>query len=80
MDDLSIFSGYGLLWGYELYKLVGPAGLIFIVAPLLGLWWHYTFAEPKALQKKQKKVMARRVKKALQTGDYEKVDIGLKRR
>ena len=45
MEDISLFTGYGLLWGYELYKCIGPAGLIFIMGPLLGLWWHYTFGE-----------------------------------
>lgn len=72
MDDLSIFVGYGLLWGRELHNLIGDAGMIFLIGPLLGLWWHYTFHSAV-----DKKAVAKKIKKSLEDGDYEKVDIGL---
>ena len=43
MEDLSDYTGAGLLWALELYEFIGPAGLILIIGPLLGLLWHYTF-------------------------------------
>lgn len=73
MDDLSIFTGYGLMWGRELHHLIGDAGFVFIVGPLLGLWWAYTFQQPTV----DKKAVAEKIRKSIQSGEYETIDIGL---